>query len=55
MKIVTLETVRLDIPKADLKILKELAKRMGWTLFQIGYTTKFKCSFKKVSPKDSQI
>lgn len=32
MKTVTLETVRLDMPKADIKILKELAKRMGWTL-----------------------
>lgn len=30
MKTGTLETVRLDMPKADLKILKELAKRMGW-------------------------
>ncbi|MDL2247385.1 hypothetical protein LJC05_01460 [Bacteroides sp. OttesenSCG-928-J23] len=26
----TLENVYLNIPKADLKLVKELAKKMGW-------------------------
>ncbi|MEL5895106.1 hypothetical protein AAE250_16630 [Bacteroides sp. GD17] len=26
----TLQTVSLDIPKADMRLFKELAKKMGW-------------------------
>lgn len=26
----TLQTVSLEIPKADLRLIKELAKKMGW-------------------------
>ena len=28
----TMETIMFELPKADLKLFKELAKKMGWTI-----------------------
>ena len=28
----TMETISFELPKADLKLFKELAKKMGWTI-----------------------
>lgn len=28
----TMETVLFELPKSDLKLFKELAKKMGWTI-----------------------
>lgn len=28
----TMETISLELPKADLRLFKELAKKMGWTI-----------------------
>lgn len=28
----TTETILFELPKADLKLFKELAKKMGWTI-----------------------
>ncbi len=30
----TMETVSFELPKADLKLFKELAKKMGWTIYK---------------------
>lgn len=35
----TMETISFELPKADLKLFKELAKKMGWTITEqkVGY------------------
>lgn len=30
----TMETILFELPKSDLKLFKELAKKMGWTISQ---------------------